>query len=48
MSVGAASAQGMSHLVATAETAMPLAVVTLAVSIAASLAFYLFLAKRGT
>jgi DHA1 family bicyclomycin/chloramphenicol resistance-like MFS transporter len=48
MSLGAASAQGMSHLVATAETAMPLAIVTLAVSIAASLAFYLFLAKRGT
>ncbi len=33
MSLGAASAQGMSHLVATADTAMPLAIVTLAFSI---------------
>ena len=48
MSVGAAAAQGMSHLVATAETAMPLAIATLAFSIVATLAFYWLLAKRRT
>ena len=48
MSLGAASAQGMSHLVATADTAMPLAIVTLAFSTVASLAFYWLLGKRGT
>lgn len=46
MSLGAASAQGMSHLVATAETAMPLAIVTLILAAISGAAFYIFLAAR--
>lgn len=47
MSLGAISAQGVSHLVATAETAMPLAVVTLVLSMTATGLFYVFLGKRA-
>lgn len=46
MAIGAAAAQGMSHLVAHAETAMPLAIVTLILSAIASAAFYVFLTGR--
>lgn len=46
MSIGAVAAQGTSHIVATATTAMPLAIAMGVLAAAASLSFYLFLAKR--
>ena len=46
MTVGAASAQGMSHIIATADTAMPLAIATLVLSSTSALVFYVFLGKR--
>lgn len=46
MSIGATAAQVMSHLVATATTAMPLAIVMAIVSVAATLAFYALLRRR--
>lgn len=48
MAMGAASAQAMSHVVATASTAIPLAVAMLALSVVAILMFYIFLGKRRT
>ncbi len=47
MAIGAAAAQGMSHLIATADTAMPLAIVTLILSVVSSTAFYVLLRKRS-
>jgi DHA1 family bicyclomycin/chloramphenicol resistance-like MFS transporter len=47
MSTGAVAAQGLSHIVATATTAMPLAIAMGVLSAAASLAFYAFLGKRN-
>lgn len=48
MSTGAVAAQGMSHIIATATTAMPLAIAMGLLSAAASVAFYVFLCrKRG-
>ena len=47
MSIGATAAQVMSHLVANATTAMPLAFVMAIVSTAATTAFYAFLRRRG-
>jgi len=47
MSTGAVAAQGMSHIVATATTAMPLAIAMAVLSAAASLSFYVFLRKRS-
>ena len=48
MALGAAAAQGMSHVVATATSGMPLAVAMLILSILALAAYYLFLGKRPT
>ena len=47
MSTGAVAAQGMSHVVATSTTAMPLAIAMAVLSAAASLAFYVFLGRRS-
>jgi DHA1 family bicyclomycin/chloramphenicol resistance-like MFS transporter len=47
MSIGATAAQVMSHLVATAPTAMPLAIVMAIVSVAATVAFYVLLRRRS-
>lgn len=47
MSIGATAAQVMSHLIATATTAMPLSLVMSAVSVAATLAFYMLLRRRS-
>jgi hypothetical protein len=46
MSTGAVAAQGMSHIVAAATTAMPLAIAMGVLSAAAALAFYIFLGRR--
>jgi DHA1 family bicyclomycin/chloramphenicol resistance-like MFS transporter len=46
MSTGALAAQGMSHIIASATTAMPLALAMGVFSVAASLAFYAFLMRR--
>jgi DHA1 family bicyclomycin/chloramphenicol resistance-like MFS transporter len=46
MATGALTAQGASHLVATATTAIPLAVAMLILSVIAAAAFYVFLRKR--
>ncbi|HWV40395.1 multidrug effflux MFS transporter [Pseudorhodoplanes sp.] len=45
MATGAVAAQAMSHIVATASTAMPLAVAMVVLSGAAALAFYVFLSR---
>ncbi|MGV3632876.1 MAG: hypothetical protein ACO1NY_00890, partial [Pseudorhodoplanes sp.] len=47
MSTGAVAAQGMSHIVATATTAMPLAIAMGVLSAAAALAFFVFLGRRS-
>lgn len=47
MAIGAIAAQATSHLVATATTAIPLAIAMLILSVAAALAFYVFLRKRS-
>jgi DHA1 family bicyclomycin/chloramphenicol resistance-like MFS transporter len=46
MATGAAAAQGMSHVVATATSALPLAIAMVVLSAASILAFYAFLGKR--
>jgi DHA1 family bicyclomycin/chloramphenicol resistance-like MFS transporter len=46
MSTGALAAQAMSHIIATATTAMPLAIAMGVFSVAASVAFYVFLMRR--
>jgi DHA1 family bicyclomycin/chloramphenicol resistance-like MFS transporter len=46
MATGAAAAQGMSHVVATATSALPLAIAMVVLSAASMLAFYAFLGKR--
>lgn len=46
MSTGAVAAQGMSHIIATATTAMPLAIAMGVLSAAASLAFYVLLGRN--
>jgi len=46
MATGAVAAQGMSYVVATATTAIPLAIAMLILSSAAAAAFYIFLRKR--
>jgi DHA1 family bicyclomycin/chloramphenicol resistance-like MFS transporter len=48
MATGAAAAQGMSHVVATATSALPLAIAMVVLSAASMLAFYAFLGKRRT
>lgn len=48
MATGAVAAQVLSHLVATATTAMPLAIAMAALTAAASVAFYIFLGRRRT
>jgi DHA1 family bicyclomycin/chloramphenicol resistance-like MFS transporter len=47
MATGAVAAQGMSHIIATATTAMPLAIAMGVLSAAASIAFYMFLGRRA-
>lgn len=46
MATGAVAAQAMSHVVATATTAIPLAIAMLILSSAAAASFYMFLRKR--
>lgn len=48
MATGAAAAQAMSHVIATATSAMPLAITMLVLSVSAAAAFYMFLTKRKT
>lgn len=48
MTVGAAAAQGMSYLIATADTALPLAIAMVVFSAVSALCFYAFLGKRRT
>jgi DHA1 family bicyclomycin/chloramphenicol resistance-like MFS transporter len=46
MATGAVAAQAMSHVIASATSAIPLAFAMLILSVATALVFYVFLGKR--